>query len=82
VLESRTLIAGEGGTPTPCCGPIWRLDTAFRSAGLQQRWLSRPMMFRQAQFVNSELSISEATRRHLVSHVNRLRDLHTQGVSW
>jgi hypothetical protein len=71
VFEYRTLIAGERGTPAPRRGPIWRLDTAFRLAGLQQRWLSRPMMFRQAEFVNSELSISQATRRHMVSHVNR-----------
>ena len=82
VFETRTLIAGERGTPTPCRGPIWRLDTAFRSAGLQQRWLSRTMMFRQSQFVNPELSILQATSRHVVSHVNRLRDLHTRRVSW
>ena len=35
VFEPRTLIAGERGTPTPCCGSVWRLDTAVRPAGLQ-----------------------------------------------
>jgi len=44
--------------------------------------LGRWCLDKLSLWITSELSISQATRRHVVSHVNRLRDLHTQRVSW
>lgn len=45
VIEPRALITGEGGTPPTGRRSVRRLDTAIRSTGLQQRWLSWTMMF-------------------------------------
>lgn len=51
-MEPRILLAGEGGTAATGRRPVRELDTTLGPAGLQQRWLSRSMMYTQRDLVN------------------------------